>query len=234
MLEEIVRQLLNLRDTQKSRLRELMSQIQPIEEAIPLSAEIIVTLINSHLSLPKTSRLPVLIVAAAYQAAPSQLGEKALPLNAHNAADKQTGSLGDVEIALVTDDNLVAIYEMKDKRVTKADIDIALGKISDFTKRTGQRIDHYVFITTDNIDRDVVDYAASLYTETRGIEFVILDCVGFLRHYLHFFHRLRMKFLSAYQELVLVEPASAVNNALKETFLSLRLAAEVGVAEDIT
>ena len=75
-------------------------------------------------------------------------------------------------------------------------------------------------------DIDVAEYAASLYRDTGGIEFVILDCIGFLRHFLHLFHRLRLNFLEAYQELVLLEPDSAVSQPLKEVFLALRRAAE--------
>ncbi len=56
----------------------------------------------------------------------------------------------------------------------------------------------------------------------------VLDCIGFLRHFLHFFHRSRIVFLNAYQELVLSEPDSAVSQPLKEVFLALRRAAEAG------
>ena len=37
-----------------------------------------------------------------------------------------------------------------------------------------------------------------------------------------------MQYLDAYQELVLAEPESAVNQPLKEAFLALRQAAESG------
>jgi len=50
--------------------------------------------------------------------------------------------------------------------------------------------------------------------------------MGFLRHFLHFFHRLRIAYLEAYQALVLAEPESAVSQPLKEAFLVLRQAAE--------
>lgn len=43
---------------------------------------------------------------------------------------------------------------------------------------------------------------------------------------LHLFYRLRMSFLEAYQELVLVEPGSTVSQPLKEAFLAMRQAAE--------
>ncbi|MEW5961394.1 MAG: DNA methyltransferase, partial [Chloroflexota bacterium] len=68
-------------------------------------------------------------------------------------------------------------------------------------------------------------YAATIH-EKAGIEMVVLDCLGFLRHFLHLFYRLRMRFLEAYQELLLAEPDSAVSQPLKEAFLALRQAAE--------
>lgn len=194
-----------------------------------MSAEGIVTLIQQHLSSPNSSRLPVLVVAAAYKAAEQYLGEKVLPLKSHNAADKQTGALGDVEITLIDDSNIVTSYEMKQKRVTITDIDIALQKIAE----TPNRVDNYIFITTDIIERDVGDYAASVYDRT-GVELVVLDCIGFLRHFLHLFHRLGIQFLDAYQELVLNEPISAVNQPLKTAFLALRNAAELSSPEHET
>ena len=164
----------------------------------------------------------MLIVAAAYGVATDRLGEKPLSLRGHLAADEQTGALGDVEICLVNDNRVATIYEMKAKRVTQDDIDRALQKI---VRRT-PRIDNYVFITTDEIEPAVSEYAAGMYEQTNGIEIVILDCIGFVRHFLHLFHRLRTSFLDEYQALVLAESDSAVNQPLKETFLTLRLSAE--------
>lgn len=172
---------------------------------------------------PHSSRLPVLVVAAAYRAAAEYLGEQAKPPHAHNAADLQTGALGDLEITLANDEHVVACYEMKDKEVTRSDIDRAIQKVVE----SGVLIDNYIYITTRKIDADVAQYAASLYRETGGIEFAILDCLGFLRHFLHLFHRLRLSFLEAYQDLVLSEPDSAVSQPLKELFLTLRRAAEL-------
>ncbi|MCL0094855.1 restriction endonuclease, SacI family, partial [Dehalococcoidales bacterium] len=163
-----------------------------------------------------------LVIAAAYQAADKYLKERVLPLYSHVAADKQTGALGDVEITIMDDDQVVTSYEMKDRRVTKGDIDIALRKVANI----GRRIDNYIFITTDIIDDDVSSYAKNMYEKTGGIEFVILDCIGFLRHFLHLFHRIRLQYLEAYQQLVLEQPESAVRQELKEAFLALRRAAE--------
>ena len=180
------------------------------------------TLISQHLACKNASRLPVLIVAAAYRAAEKQLGERLLPLHAHTAADEQTGVLGDLEITLAGDDKILTSYEMKMKRVTVEDIHRAVQKFSN----RAERIDNYIFITTDVIEDTVREYAAGIYVSSGGIEITILDCIGFLRHFLHLFHRLRTKFLDCYQELLLAEPDSAVSQPLKEAFLVLRQAAE--------
>ena len=179
---------------------------------------------EQHLGCRNSSRLPVLIVAAAYQAASNYIQQNALPLSSHNAADKQTGRLGDVEIISINDKNIITCYEMKMKKVTVEDINLALQKIID----SQQRINNYIFITTDSIENSVQEYAIDIYEQTGGIEVVVLDCISFLRHFLHLFHPLRMNFLEAYLQLVLDEPESAVSQALKEAFLALRQAAESG------
>jgi hypothetical protein len=221
---ETVRVLLQLRDEKLARMASLQESLRRTEGALPLSTEAIVTLIQQHLACKKTSRLPVLIVAAAYQSAGERLAERILPLNSHNAADLQTGAIGDLEICLVTDDAVVTVYEMKMKRVTTDDIDSAVMKIA----KNPKRIDNYLFVTTDKIDPNVSEYANKLYEETGGTEIAVLDCIEFLRHFLHLFHRIRADYLNAYQDFVLNEPDSAVGQSLKEAFLALRQAAESG------
>lgn len=229
MLAETVRWLVVIRQENRSRLENLLTALRRTqsEGLIPLSAEAIVKLIEQHIASPNASRLPVLVIAAAYKSASNHLGESILALHAHNAADEQTGALGDVEITLVDDEQVITSYEMKMKRVTVEDIDRALQKVA----RAKQKIDNYIFITTDVIEEQVKKYAAEQYGRTGGTEFVVLDCIGFLRHFLHLFHRLRIQFLEAYQQLVIAEPESAVRQELKETFLTLRRAAETGIGE---
>jgi hypothetical protein len=222
LLAEIIRCLLILRNEKRQRLQILSSGLaQACQDSMPLSSEGIVKLIQQHFDCPRSSRLPVLAVVAAYKAAEQHLGERVLPLKSHTAADEQTGALGDIEITLIDDDDVVTSYEMKARQVTQADINRALDKLSGNT-----RIDNYIFITTETIDKDVQIYARSLYEETGGIEFVILDCIDFLRHFLHLFHRLRVQFLDNYQKLVIEEPESSVRQELKEALLVLRQAAE--------
>ncbi len=222
LLTEVIRLLIIVRDEKASRMSTLLAGLQHSTGALPLSSEEIVKLLEQHLKCKNASRLPVLMVAAAYQTAAKHLGEYVRPLMSHNAADEQTGSLGDVEITLINDDRIVTAYEMKMKRVTIDDIDRALQKIGD--KKT--QIDNYIFITTDIITDDVKRYTSNIYERTGGIELVILDCIGFVRYFLHLFHRLRMESLHHYQSLVLAEPDSAVSQPLKEAFLALRQAAE--------
>lgn len=221
---ETVRVLLNLRNEKFMRMDSLLEALKRSEGALPLSSEAIVALIAQHLACKNSSRLPVLVVAAAYQAAEKQLGERILHLYSHTAADLQTGSIGDVEICLKGDNSIVTAYEMKMKQVTIADIDAAVTKII----RSQNKIHNYIFVTTDKIGPDITEYAAKFYEEMAGIEIAVLDCIGFLRHFLHLFHRIRTDYLNAYQTLVLNEPDSAVSQTLKEAFLALRQAAESG------
>ncbi len=226
VLSDTIRFLCVVRDEKRQRMDTLLADIKGSKGGLSLSSEGIITLIVQHLQCPSASRLPVLVVAAAYTVAKDKIGETAKPLLAHNAADEQTGALGDLEIVLTNDKEVVTSYEMKLKQVTIDDIDRAVTKIASRTPR----IDNYIFITTDTISPEVKEYASSLYESLGGVEVVVLDCIGFLRHFLHLFHRVRTQFPDAYQALVLEEPDSAVNQPLKEAFLSLRLVAETQVA----
>lgn len=221
LLSETIRWLLVVRDEKRQRMSSLLAGLRATKGETSLPAEGIVNLIEQHMKLKNSSRLPVLVVAAAYYSARDYLKEQIQPLQGHNAADKQTGSLGDLEITLIDEQRVVTSYEMKTRKVTKNDLDHATDKVL----KSNQAIQNYIFITTEAIDQEIVSYAYLMYERT-GIEMVVLDCIGFLRHFLHLFYRLRMKFLESYQELLLVEPESAVNQPLKEAFLALRQAAE--------
>ncbi len=221
LLSEVVRQLIILRDENQKRMKSLLKTLDKTG-SVALSGEDIINLIKQHLDCKGTSRLPVLIVAAAYRTIGSCIRERILPLQAHNSADKQTGALGDLQITLINENNIITSYEMKMKKVTMQDITIALKKIG----KAKYKIDNYIFITTDIIDEEVSEYAKSLYDQTGGVEIVILDCISFLRHFIHLFHRFRLQYLKEYQNLVMVEPDSAVSQPLKEAFLALRQTAE--------
>lgn len=222
LLTEIIRVLMIMRQEREARMATLLAALQRTEDVTPLSSEEIVTLIEQHLKSKNSSRLPVLIVAAAYQSVGYKIGERVLPLKSHNAADEQTGAMGDIEVCLENDERVVTAYEMKTRRVTVDDIDRALHKIA----IADNHIHNYIFVTTDVIEEGVKNYAQSAYPQTGGTEIAILDCLGFLRHFLHFFHRSRLQFLDVYQELVMAEPESAVSQPLKEAFLALRQVAE--------
>jgi len=221
VLQEALRFLIRLRDENEARVRSLIKSIKRAEGGVPLSSENIAALVQQHLSCPHSSRLPTLVIAAAYKTV--NIGEYAETLSKHNAADAATGALGDVEIRLSKDGKLATVYEIKTKCITTVDIDAALKKIA----LSDRQIDNYLFVTTETVDPLVSDYAKSFYIET-GVEIAMLDCLGFLRHFLHFFHRFRLTWLNHYQELVIAEPDSAVSPELKEAFLALRLAAEMG------
>jgi DNA adenine methylase len=206
----------------RERLRILRTGVNRIPNALPLSVEDTLNVIGIHLDCKRAERLPLLAIMAAFEAAKTRLGERVLNLTAHNAADEQTGAVGDIQITLLGEDKVVTSYEMKNKAVQQGDIDRALQKIA----AQGQHVQNYIFITTETVADEIREYARSKYDETGGVEIAILDCIGFLRHFLHLFHRLRKDFLDQYQVLVLHEADSAVSQALKEAFLALRQAAE--------
>jgi len=206
----------------RERLRILLTGVDRIPNALPLSVEDTLNLISNHLRCKRADCLPMLAVLAIFQAAKTRLGERVLNLTAHNAADEQTGAAGDIQITLLGEDKVVTSYEMKNKAMSNSDIDRALQKIAS----QGKQVQNYIFITTEPVTDEVREYGRSKYDETGGVEIAILDCVGFVRHFLHLFHRLRKDFLDQYQVLVLREADSAVSSALKEAFLALRQAAE--------
>ena len=222
LLTEVIKMLLEFRDEMGNELRERLEALSKRSDDIIISSEEIVDLIQQHLACKHSSRLPVLIVAAAYAAAKDRIGEHARQLLSHTAADEQTGSIGDVEVCFVGDNNVKTAYEMKMKRVSRGDIDRAIQKIDN----EGQTIDNYIFITTEKIEYDVAEYAKSMYYKLGQREIAIVDCIGFVRHFLHLFHRLRKRFLDEYQSLLLAEPDSAVRQSLKRAFLVLREVAE--------
>jgi len=222
LLVEVIYRLIAMRNHKKESLSKKLEELKDHSAEVILSSEETITLIEQHLSCKHSSRLPVLIVAAAYNATKNKIREQIRPLLSHNAADEQTGSMGDVEVCLINEENVRTVYEMKMKKVLREDIDRAIQKIAN----GGESIDNYIFITTEEIDENIFEYAKSMYEKLGQREIAILDCIGFLRHFLHFFHRLRRRFIDEYQELVINEPESAVRHELKEVFLHLRQVAE--------
>ena len=220
MLLDCIRILIKAKNENTKRLRTLMSGLETSKDKSHLSVEDIINLLTQHLACKKSARLSVLIIAAAYKSAEKYLKQKVLSLKPYNAADKQTKAFGDVEITLADDNSVVTCYEMKTKKITEGDIHIALEKI-----KKSSNMDNYIFITTEPINESVKEVAKTSYDST-GIEIAILDCIGFIKHFLHLFYRIRMDFLNEYQKLVLNEPTSAVSQELKEVFITLRKSSE--------
>ena len=196
----------------KARIKVLLSGVNRVPNALPLSSEDTVNLIEQHLRCKGSSRLPALVVAATFKAAKIR----------RTGNEKEAGAVGDIQITIPGGHKMVTRCEVKNKAMQRYDIDRALQK----NAAQGKHVQNYIFITTEPVADDIREYACSKYDETGGVEIAILDCIGFLRHFLHLFHRLRKDFLDQYQTLVLHEPDSAVSQGLKEAFLALRQAAE--------
>jgi hypothetical protein len=210
------------RKVKKARIKILLSGVNRVPGAVPLSTEDTLNLIEQYRRCKGSARLPFLIVAAVYNVANAELDGGVLRLATRHSAKGQASAPREIQIRLAGDDKTVILCEMKNKAVQRGDIDRALQKIA----AQGKCVQNYIFISTETVAEDIREYARSKYDETGGVEIAILDCIGFLRHFLHLFHRLRKDFLDQYQTLVLHEPDSAVSQALKEAFLALRQAAE--------
>ncbi len=107
-----LRILIIVRDEKQARIDSLLAGLQVSIEDVSLSAEEIMILIQQHLATKGASRLPVLIIAALYQVASIHLGEQALALESHNAADKQTEALGDIQITLLDNHKMIVTTQV--------------------------------------------------------------------------------------------------------------------------
>ncbi len=221
LLCEIVRILIIKRNEQKTRMESLLANLKQSDPS-QLTVNDIVSVVERHLDQPNSSRLPVLVFHVIYRTIESQLNEHIVPLQPHTAADSQTRSLGDMEVALKDSEQIITVYEMKSRQLTRGDVSQALNKVVKGTQNTQQ----YLFVTTYPISEDVKEQINDLNERRLGTEFAALDCVAFARYFLHLFYQVRLEFLSNYQNLVLSEPESGVRQPLKELFLSLRQAVE--------
>ncbi|MHC1679929.1 MAG: restriction endonuclease, SacI family [Methanomassiliicoccales archaeon] len=222
LLAQIIKNLYEMKEQDTRRQQDLLDSLESVRSDYPMSVDKIINLVFKHMSLRNTSRLPVLVVTAAYNVASSNLNMVTRPLESHNAADLQTRSLGDIEITLTSDDVVIATYEIKDREVTREDIAKAVTKIAS----SSVGLENYYFVTTKPCNPDVVNYALSFYDQLNGIEICIMDCYHFLKHFLYLIPRVRTRFLEEYQRLLLDEPTSAVSQSLKGAFIALRTVAE--------
>ena len=221
LLSEIVRKLVIRRDEQKSRLDTLLANLKQSDPS-QLTVDAVLDIVQQHLSQRHSSRLPVLAIHAIYRTIESHLNERTVPLQLHNAADSQTDALGDIEVAVKESDEVITVYEMKTREITRADISQALRKFA----QSQRGIKQYLFITTKPVSESVAEHIYNINGHHYGVEFAALDCMSFVRYFLHLFYQQRLVFLDTYQELVLAEPESGVRHPLKEVFLTLRQAAE--------
>ena len=221
LLNEIVRKLIIRRDEENSRIDTLLANLKRSDPS-QLNVDAIANIVQQHLSQRHASRLPVLAIHAIYRTIEFNLNERTVPLQPHNAADSQTQSLGDIEVALKDNDQVLTVYEMKSRKLERSDITQALKKVA----KSPHGAKQYLFITTQPVSEDVKEHIQHLNDRDLGIEFAALDCIEFVRYFLHLFYQVRLVFLNNYQDLILSEPDSGVRQPLKELFLTLRQAAE--------
>jgi len=64
--------------------------------------------------------------------------------------------------------------------------------------------------------------------KTGEINIITFDCIEFMQHFPHLFHRIQTDYLGTYQALVLDEPYSSVGPTLQEAFPGLHQTAGGG------
>lgn len=97
-LKEVLRLLILQRKSQQQAILERLRRIESVPRE--LNTQQIWEIISAHLKMPRSSRLPVLIIAAAYDTAQESLDKRYTRLLPHTAADKPADALGDLEIEL--------------------------------------------------------------------------------------------------------------------------------------
>lgn len=130
------------------------------------------------------SRLPVLALYAVYTVLVKELrrfeGKHLKPLEAHSAADSQTGSIGDIEV-LNEDGTPFEAVEVKHMiPINKAIIDSAKQKIR------GSRVDMYYILTTSRQHepaKDVLDETDNI-KRLLGTQMIVNGVVPTIKYYL--------------------------------------------------
>jgi DNA adenine methylase len=225
-LTEVIRQLVLMREAQRESIERLLASAQT--RTGELSAQQITEIVGEHLRQPRSSRLPVLVVAAVYEVIAEMTGKTLRELSPHTAADMRTGALGDIEIVLPAQSHPYTVYEVKARSLRRSDIDTALQKLAQSSVPVAQ----YVFVVTNPVAEEIHSYLKDVNNKHVGTEFQIFDCIQMLDHFLHLFHERRREFLDKYTSLVVQD--TAVNQKLKEKLLELVRMAEKPIGESAT
>ena len=131
------------------------------------------------------SRLPVLALYAIYSVLLNELsrykGKKLKELEAHSAADAQTGAIGDIEIVNVADGTAFEAVEVKHGQiVTKAMVDSAKQKIK------GRQVDRYYILTTHQQHEPSEEVMSEVENVKRllGCQMIVNGVIPTIKYYL--------------------------------------------------
>lgn len=220
VIQEMIATICAERDSQQEALATQLKSLAASRGASETGPSIdsLATAIEFMLRTPHSSRVPVLLLQSAWLSVRELTKVTVSDLSHHNAADTQTGSTGDIFVTF-TSENYAIAYEVKDRAVTAADLDIALRKVASLPDLP---IGEYVFFGTspDGVSDSLKAIFEASFA-TSGIDFVYLSCVDFVRYFLSIFHMQRDRFVDEFRALVSSESESALSGRTKVAVLAL-------------
>ena len=176
--------LLLIRRIQLRENSKVVLAIPRIDDVIQIT-----TLFKSHFfykykDSKGASRLPVLALYAIYICMLKEMGrfdkKELKPLEAHSAADSQTGAIGDIEIIDESGTLFEAIEVKHDQVITVAMVDSAKQKMR------GSQVDRYYILTTheqhepgEDVQKEVEDVKKLL-----GVQLIVNGVIPTIRYYL--------------------------------------------------
>jgi DNA adenine methylase len=164
----------------------------------------IIEILETHAAQPRASRLPVLMYAAAHDIFLDGSSYTRKKLLAHNAADKQTGATGDIEIIEKLTGRLITSIEIKSRAITEEDVNIGVEKAL-----VHLPVAYFFASTVAPTDR-ISKYAESF---SGKVQFRVWDIFEFIASVLCMWPERRSEFLEDYKKLVLED--ADVDNSLR-------------------
>ena len=189
-----------------------------LHRPVNLTVAQIVGRLSAHFARPNSARLPTLAVHAVYQRLTAEMrrydGCALLGLESHTAADRKTGTLGDVQVNGPDGLPMEAVEIKHNIPLTVGLVRDSRAKFQSVSVRT-----FYLLSTSDKIvGAEEIDAEIADIRRNHGCEIIVNGIVPTLKYYLRMLEDARA-FVDAYVSHLETDPA--VNYALKEAWNQL-------------